>query len=117
MLTPQDFIPMNPRDYLVLFSLTAEERHGYGIVKDVEEQSAGSVKMDPSNLYRALKRLIQQGLVAESEPRTEQGTERRRYYSLTDLGDAVVGAEAQRLARLADAARDRQIISGPGRPA
>jgi DNA-binding PadR family transcriptional regulator len=78
MATPNDFIPLNPRDYLVLFSLTAGERHGYGIVKEVEEQSAGAVRMDPSNLYRSLKRLIQKGLVVESELRQDRDSEDSR---------------------------------------
>ena len=118
MPSAHDFIPLNPRDYLVLFSLTAEERHGYGIVKEVENHSVGSVRMDPSNLYRSLKRLINNGLVEESEPRDDQGSdERRRFYSLTPLGRDVVSAEAQRLSRLTEAARARDLIPGPGRTA
>ncbi len=118
VISPYDFIPLNPRDYLLLFSLTHGERHGYGIVKEVEEQSDGVVRMDPSNLYRALKRLIQQGLVGESEPRAvTHSDERRRYYSLTPIGQDVVALEASRLGRLTDAARDRRLISQEGRPA
>ncbi len=111
MPSASDFIPLNPRDYLVLFSLTAEERHGYGIVKEVENHSAGSVRMDPSNLYRSLKRLINNGLVEESEPLSD---ERRRFYSLTSLGRDVVSAEAHRLSRLTDAARARDLIPESG---
>lgn len=116
-ISPFAFIPLNPRDYLVLFSLTSGERHGYGMVKEVQEQSGGAVRMDPSNLYRALKRLIQKGLVAESDPRSgADSDERRRYYSLTPLGREVVEAEASRLSRLTDAARERQLISEQSRP-
>lgn len=114
MPSASDFIPLNPRDYLVLFSLTTEERHGYGIVKEVENHSAGSVRMDPSNLYRSLKRLINNSLVKESQPLSD---ERRRFYSLTSLGRDVVSAEAQRLSRLTDAARARDLIPGSRRPA
>ncbi len=118
MPSAHDFIPLNPRDYLVLFSLTAEERHGYGIVKEVENHSAGSVRMDPSNLYRSLKRLINNGLVEESEPRSDDNSdERRRFYSLTSLGRDVVSAEAERLSRLTEAARARDLIPGPRRMA
>jgi DNA-binding PadR family transcriptional regulator len=106
------YLPLNPRDYLVLFSLSEGERHGYGIVKEVEEQSDGAVKMDPSNLYRTLKRLIQQGLVQESDPRTvEADDERRRYYSITTLGRKVVRAEAARLSKLTTAAAQRRLIT------
>ena len=118
MTAPSDFLPMNPRDYLVLFSLTAGERHGYGIVKEVEDQSAAAVRMDPSNLYRSLKRLMKLGLVAESELRQDQDSaERRRFYSLTALGNDVVEAEARRLAQLTDTAKARNLISRSGRPA
>jgi len=106
------YLPLNPRDYLVLFSLTAGERHGYGIVKEVEDQSEGAVRMDPSNLYRTLKRLIQQGMVRESDPRVEEADkERRRYYSITTLGREVVRAEAARLSKLTAAAAQRRLIA------
>jgi DNA-binding PadR family transcriptional regulator len=106
------YLPLNPRDYLVLFSLTAGERHGYGIVKEVEDQSDGAVRMDPSNLYRTLKRLIQQGMVRESDPRAEEAdNERRRYYSITTLGRKVVRAEAARLSKLTAAAAQRRLIA------
>ena len=118
MSSASDFIPLNPRDYLVLFSLTAEERHGYGIVKEVENHSAGSVRMDPSNLYRSLKRLISNGLVEESEQLSDENSdERRRFYSLTSLGHDVVSAEAHRLSRLTEAARARDLIPESGRTA
>ena len=114
--SPFDFIPLNPRDYLVLLSLTDVARHGYGIVKDVEEQSGGDVRMDPSNLYRSLRRLIQKGLVEESEIRpNENSDERRRFYSLTLLGRNVVEVEASRLSRLTEVARDRHLIPGSQR--
>ncbi len=111
-MNPTAFLPLNPRDYLVLFSLTGGTRHGYGIVREVEEQSGGVVRMDPSNLYRSLKRLIQQGLVEESEPRApDLENERRRYYTITDLGRDVVVAEATRLSKLTEAAAARALIA------
>jgi DNA-binding MarR family transcriptional regulator len=74
--------------------------------------------MDPSNLYRSLKRLINNGLVEESEPRSDENSdERRRFYSLTSLGRDVVSAEAQRLSRLTEAARARDLIPESGRMA
>ena len=105
-------IPLNPRDYLVLFSLTAEERHGYGIVKDIERQSGGRVRVDPANLYRSIKRMIASGLVeeAESKPSEDIGNERRRYYRVTELGREVVKLEAARLAELTEAARRRRLL-------
>ena len=109
------FLPVPPRDYLVLFSLTNGECHGYGIVKQIESMTGATVTMDPSNLYRSIKRLIDVGLVRETNRQTDSaaaGTGRRRLYAITDLGAAVVAAEAERLSRLTDAARARRLIPG-----
>ena len=115
---PTALLPLNPRDYLVLFSLTDGERHGYGIVKEIGQQTDGGVEMDPSNLYRALKRLIGEGLVTEAGRRPGgDGDERRRYYAITEFGRRVVAAEAARLAQLTDLARSRKLITRSGRPA
>jgi DNA-binding PadR family transcriptional regulator len=108
-------LPVNPRDFLILFSLIDGERHGYGVLKHVSEESEGRVRLDPANLYRALKRLMKDGLVVETEkrPAADLDDERRRYYALTDLGTEVVAAEATRLSRLADAARSRNLVTEP----
>lgn len=115
---PAQLLPLNPRDYLVLFVLTDGERHGYGIVKDVAAQTGGAVEIDPSNLYRSLKRLIEQGLVTESRRKSSDDRgERRRYYAITEFGRTVVAAEAARLAQLTEMARERKLITRSGRPA
>ncbi len=114
-MNAESLIPLNPRDYLILFSLVSEERHGYGIVKQVEADSQGQVSLDPANLYRAVKRLIRDGLIAEGDerPTEESGGQKRRYYSITAFGRDVVALEAARLATLADAARAESLIPGP----
>jgi DNA-binding PadR family transcriptional regulator len=111
-MDPASQVPLNPRDYLILFSLVAEERHGYGIVKRVEADSSGQVTLDPANLYRAMKRLIRDGLVATGDERAsdESGGQKRRYYTITAFGREVVALEAARLAALADAARAAHLI-------
>ena len=111
-------IPLNPRDYLILFSLVEEDRHGYGIVKGVEVRSRGAVRIDPANLYRSLKRMTRNGLVEETLPpqTAEAGTERRKFYRITPLGREVVKLEALRLADLTAAARALELIPG-GKPA
>lgn len=108
----QALIPLNPRDYLVLFSLSGDERHGYGIVKDIEQQSGGSVRVDPANLYRSIKRMTGKGLIEEADARSapDAGDERRRYYRITPFGREVVQLEAARLADLTAAARHRDLI-------
>lgn len=105
-------LPLNPRDFLILFALVEGERHGYAILKQVEGESSGQVRLDPANLYRSLRRLMKEGLVTESEKRAapDLDDERRRYYALSELGASVVVAEAVRLSRLMDAARARNLI-------
>lgn len=104
-------LPLPPRDYLILFALADGARHGHAILKAVESE-AGGVLFDPANLYRSLRKLDRDELVVET-----RGSEKdaagppRRLYRLTPLGRAVLGAEAHRLARLADAARKRNLVS------
>jgi DNA-binding PadR family transcriptional regulator len=111
MRDPLDLLPLHPRDFLILFALVDGELHGYGLVKAVEQQSDGQVRMDPANLYRALRRLERDGLVAQASGRgAEPDEERRRYYALTELGRRVVAAEAARVRRLAVAAEAKHLI-------
>jgi DNA-binding PadR family transcriptional regulator len=100
-------IPLQPRDYLILLTLARGERHGYGMIQLVEERTSGAVRLDPANLYRALKRLIKQGLVQDAGRRSapDARDERRRYYAITNLGRRVVAAEASRQAELLELAR------------
>ena len=117
MIDPESLIPLNPRDYLILFALVEEDRHGYGIVKEVESGSRGGVRLDPANLYRALKRMVGQGLVQETDPDEQAAEERRKYYHLTPLGRRVVELEASRLAALTSAARALDLLPERERPA
>lgn len=105
-------IPLNPRDYVILFALAEQDRHGYGIVKEVERESGGGVRIDPANLYRSIKRMMGLGLVEEADARPfkQKGHERRRYFAITPLGREVVELEAARLARLTAVARARHLI-------
>ena len=106
-------LPLAPRDYLILFCLQGGPRHGYGIIREVESQSDGLVAMDPSNLYRSIKRLMRDGLVEEREPtEPESDGAQRRYHGLTPLGQRVMRAEAERLSALTRAAESRQVLSG-----
>ena len=106
-----DRLPLHPNDYLVLFKLSQGECHGYGITKGIEDETGGLVRIDPSNLYRTIKRLSQDGLVADSDRRkTGDGQERRKFYRITPLGKRVVAAEAHRMESLAEAARSVRLI-------
>ena len=105
-------LPVQPRDFLILLALAGGEVHGYGILKEVDEETGGGVRLDPANLYRALKRMMKDGLVSESAKRAapDLGDARRRYYGLTEVGSRLVVAEAERLRALTDTALARNLI-------
>src|SRR5687767_14069980 len=132
---PLSFLPLTPFAFQVLLALADGERHGYAIIKEVEERSGGSVKLRTGTLYTLLQRLLEEQLILQPtigearppgptsaqgatagkplDPRTPTGEagpaarsdSRRRYYKLTALGDAVLRAEAQRLEGLIGDAR------------
>ena len=99
-------LPLTPVVFEIALSLAAGERHGYEIMQDVERRTGGGIVLHPGTLYRALGRLLDQGLIEELDERPAAGTdERRRYYRLTALGQAVARAEVERLAGQVSAAR------------
>lgn len=112
--SPQDFLPLSESVFQIMLSLVDTDRHGYGIIKEVEARTDGRIKLAPGTLYGAIKRLRHQGLIAEVAVKLdpELGDERRRYYTLTRLGQRVVGAEAVRVAGLARQAAAKQLLPG-----
>ena len=80
MPDPQGFLPLKPVDLQLLLALGEEELHGYGLVQAIADRTDGLVTLEPGNLYRVIKRLLAEGLVAESERRAvpELDNERRR---------------------------------------
>ena len=96
----QELLPLTPPVFHILLALAGEERHGYGIMQDVAQQTDGALQLGPGTLYGCLKRMVAAGLVEESgeRPDPELDDERRRYYRMTPLGKRIVRAEAQRLA-------------------
>ena len=112
-----DLLPLRPVVFQVLLSLAEGERHGYAIVQDIAERSAARMQLEPGNLYRSLKFMLDEGLIEESERRPIEGKddERRRYYRITRLGRQVALAEAARLEALAAEARARLISRSSGR--
>ncbi|MDF1504590.1 PadR family transcriptional regulator [Roseisolibacter sp. H3M3-2] len=107
------FLPLRPVEFDVLLSLAAGERHGYGIIQDAEARGVTAVP-DVGTLYRALRRMQDQGLIGASARREapEAGEERRHYYRITALGLQVARAEARRLAALMRAAAASGLIEG-----
>lgn len=105
--------PLTPATFHILMALAGGERHGYAIMKEVEAESDGNVRLGPGTLYGSLKRLLDAGLVDESAERSDDSSdERRRYYRITRLGLSVARAEARRLDGLVRAARQKKLI-GP----
>jgi DNA-binding PadR family transcriptional regulator len=96
----------------ILLALADKERHGYHIMREVEERTSGNVKLGPGTLYGSVKRMIADGLIEELDerPAPDLDDERRRYYRLTDLGFRVAGAEAQRLEQLVRSARAKKLL-------
>ena len=105
MAMPDDLLPLTPAVFEILLSLAADERHGYAILRDVEERTGGRVTLHAGTLYRALGRLVDGGLVRETAGPPQDDDERRRYYRITRLGRAVARAEAERLERQVRTAR------------
>jgi DNA-binding PadR family transcriptional regulator len=97
-----------------MLSLVDMDRHGYGIIKEVEARTNGRIRLAPGTLYGAIKRLRQQRIIAEVDERMdpELGDDRRRYYTLTGLGQRVVAAEAARIVELARQAAAKNLVPG-----
>ena len=110
---PTDLLPLPPAQLNVLMALTAGDKHGYAIMREVEAFTKGAVKMGPGTLYGAVKQMMKVGLIVESaeRPDPELDDERRRYYRLTDLGGRVREAELDRMERLLHIGRDRTTMA------
>ncbi len=106
---------INHSEFLILLALADQERHGYGIMQEVEERSAGSVRLGPGTLYGAIKRLLAAGWIEESpnRPTSKNDDERRRcYYRLTRQGRSIAVEEAERLAVLVQVAESKRLVRG-----
>jgi DNA-binding PadR family transcriptional regulator len=113
---PGDLLPLTPAVLQILLALADEERHGYGIMKEVEGRTGGEVRLGPGTLYGSIKRMRADGLIEESDERPDPETDdqRRRYYRVTDFGRRVVRAEAERLRDVVETARAKEIMGSPG---
>ena len=108
----KEFLPLNHADLHILLALADGERHGYGIMSDVEEITGGATTFGPGTLYTSIKRLLTAGLIEESanRPDPKLDDERRRYYRLTGLGRKVLVAETERLSTLLRYARSHRLV-------
>jgi DNA-binding PadR family transcriptional regulator len=109
--------PLTAAMFDVLLALSDGDKHGYAILKEIAEQSAGEVQLSTGTLYGIIKRLLIEGLIGEvrARPALPHDDQRRRYYRLTEAGRQLAIAETERLEKLLDRARKKRLTRG-GRP-
>lgn len=112
MTDSENYLPLTPAVFHILLALSDGEKHGYAIMRVVEETTQGRMLLGPGTLYGAIKRLLRSGLIVESDYRPDPVIDdsRRRYYRLTDLGREVLTAESERLADLVEYARRKDLL-------
>jgi DNA-binding PadR family transcriptional regulator len=106
--------PLPSAAFQILLSLADEELHGYGIMRQVQQQTNGRMRLGPGTLYSSIQALLEEGLIEEMDRKrqAENDVERRRYYRLTSSGRKLARAEAERLADLLRVARAKKILRG-----
>ena len=103
--------PLTPAVLHILLALAPKDRHGYGIMKQVELDSQGKVKMGPGTLYGSIGRMIDAGLICESDQRVdaELDDERRIYYKITGPGSKALRAELERYRKVVEVAQQKRL--------
>lgn len=114
-------LPLTPTAFEILLSLADDDLHGYAIMLAIEERTDGRLSLNPGTLYRALDRLVSQGLLervrgdrGDRGKRGASGAEPQKFFRLSKLGARVTEAEARRLADQVDAARARALFGEAG---
>jgi DNA-binding PadR family transcriptional regulator len=112
MNTPMTNSPLTPAVFYILLALASGEKHGYGIMKRVDHDSHGQVKMGSGTLYGSIKRMLAAALIEEAGERVDPhlGEERRRYYRLTEQGRQTFASELARYSEVVALARQRQLL-------
>ena len=107
----ESLLPLTPVAFEILLALAEEDRHGYAILQAVETRLRGKLPMRTGTLYRALARLVEDGLIEELEsPPATDG--RRRIYRITRHGRTIARAETERMAEQVAVARSRKLVPG-----
>ena len=105
-------LPLPPATFHILLALATGDRHGYGIIQDVESRTGGALRLSPGTLYRSIQRLLEQGLIVEPKrPHGSLDDPRRRYYRITPFGTSVARAETRRLTQLVRLARVAGLLT------
>lgn len=107
--------PLPAAAFQILLSLADGDLHGYAIMRQVEQQTAGKVRLGPGTLYSSIQALLEEGLIEETgappDP-SDPPRERRRSYRLTSTGRKIARTEAEKLADILRVARARRILRG-----
>ena len=102
---------ITPLTYQILVALADEDRHGYGIIKEIEDRSGSTSVPSTGALYLALQRMEGEGLIEATTERPSEGDDaRRRYYQISDNGRVLAQEESRRLATLVDTARSKNLL-------
>jgi DNA-binding PadR family transcriptional regulator len=106
--------PLTPAVLHILLALSTEERHGYGIMKQVERESGGKVRMGPGTLYGSLGRMMSAGLIRESDRKIDPDIDddRRIYYTITGQGLKALNTELDRYRDVVAVASEKHIADG-----
>jgi DNA-binding PadR family transcriptional regulator len=114
MATHKAKVPLTPAVLHILLALSTRERHGYGIMKQVRADSQGKVKMGPGTLYGSLGRMLEAGLICESDKKVDpdMDDERRVYYKITGLGQEALAAELERYRDVVAVAKQKRLSPG-----
>ncbi|MEM7415253.1 MAG: PadR family transcriptional regulator [Gemmatimonadota bacterium] len=102
--------PLTPLTFDILLALADEDRHGYGIIKEIEDRSRADAAPSTGAMYLALKRMQGEGLLELSD-RVDPADARRRYYRLTEMGRIHAELESRRLESLVVAARSKRLLT------
>ena len=110
---PEDLLPLTPAVFNIMLALADGEKHGYGIMLEVEANTDGQITMGPGTLYGSIKRMLKAGLIEECDERADpkMDDQRRRYYRLTGMGQQVLRLEAERLASQVQVARAKNLLA------
>jgi DNA-binding PadR family transcriptional regulator len=106
--------PLPSAAFQILLALVDEDLHGYGIMRQVADQTGGRMRLGPGTLYSSIQTLLEERLIEEVDQRADAklGGERRRYYRLSSAGRKLARSEAERLADLLRVARAKKILRG-----
>ena len=105
----RQFLPLKPLVFEILLALGEGERHGWSLVREVQARGSDE-RLLPANLYRTLRVMLADGLIAESDRRPADDDERRRYFRLTPLGREAARLEARRLQEVVADTRLRRLL-------